>query len=217
MSNSGWNHVADNRRVKRSIKQLQRIKTWQLLILLLLMAFVAATFLRINNIGMIQRREAVLQADRAGDAETMTDRLYDLQRYTAGHMNANTGTFYLENQYKRDVKALVQRAQESNDEGDNILAKADATCRAQFTGYSQAYTDCVAAEQAKYPPSSDPLQNVKLPSTSLYRFSYISPLWSPDFAGWSVLACLVIALMIVARLVSLMILRLLVKRHYRGI
>lgn len=210
--------MADNRRVKKSIKQLQRIKTWQLLILLILMVFVSATFLRLNNIGMVQRREAVLQADKAGDDETMTDRLYDLQRYTVGHMNASTGTFYLEDQYKRAVKQTVDDAKQSNDSQPNYLAMADAICRPQFSDYTQAYTQCVHDEQEKFKPNSiESTTTVSLPSASLYEFSYLSPLWSPDFAGWAVLVCLVIVIMIVARLISLAILQVLVKRHYRGI
>jgi hypothetical protein len=85
--------VADNRSVKKSIRQLQRIKTWQLLVLLILVLFITATFLRLNNIGMIQRRDAVLAADKVGDLSAIQSRLYDLQRYSATHMNGASGPF----------------------------------------------------------------------------------------------------------------------------
>ena len=75
--------MADKRQVKRSIRQLQRIKTWQLLILLFLMSFVTATFLRLDNIGMDQRKKAVLTADKSGNEASIQSRLYDLQRYSA--------------------------------------------------------------------------------------------------------------------------------------
>ena len=200
---------------------MQRVKTWQLLVVLLLMGFVAATFLRLNNIGMDDRREAVLAADRATtepfDSSVVQNRLYDLQRYVAAHMNTDTGPFYLEGQYRRDTQKLIDEAKASGSSGVNINAEAEAVCKPRFSSWSPAYVQCFADELAKYPPSPDPVQNVSLPSTDLYRYSFAGPIWSPDFAGWSVLLCIIIIVMIIARLLSLAILRLLLKRHYRGI
>jgi len=209
--------VADKRRVKKGIRQLRRVKTWQLLVLLLLVGFVAATFLRLNNIGMIQRRDAVLAADKTGDTAAIESRLYDLQRYVAAHMNTETGPFYLEQQYRRDAQKAVDAASNDDNPNGNINVKAEAVCKPQYTVWSPAYVQCFTDELAKFPPSPDPAQNVSLPSTTLYRHEFADPLWSPDFAGWSVVVGVVILLMIVTRLISLGILRLLLKRHYRGI
>lgn len=209
--------MADNRQVKKSIRQLQRVKTWQLLVLLLLVGFIAATFLRLNNIGMIQRRDAVLAADTTGDRAAIESRLYDLQRYAAEHMNAETGAFYLEQQYRRDAQELVDAAKNDGNPNGNINVKAEAVCKPQYAVWSPAYVQCFTDELAKYPPSPDPAQNVILPSTSLYRHDFADPLWSPDFAGWSVALGVVIMLMIITRLISLGVLRLLLKHHYRGI
>ena len=209
--------MADKRRVKKGIRQLRRVKTWQLLVLLLLVGFVAATFLRLNNIGMIQRRDAVLAADKTGDTAAIESRLYDLQRYVAAHMNTETGPFYLEQQYRRDAQKAVDAASNDDNPNGNINVKAEAVCKPQYTVWSPAYVQCFTDELAKFPPSPDPAQNVSLPSTTLYRHEFADPLWSPDFAGWSVVVGVVILLMIVTRLISLGILRLLLKRHYRGI
>jgi hypothetical protein len=209
--------VADKRQVRKTIKQLQRVKTWQLLILLILMGFLSATFLRLNNIGMIDRRDAVLTADKVGDLNVTQSRLYDLQRYVSEHVNADSGPFYLEAQYRRDAQRIVDEASNDDNPNGNINVKAEAVCKPQYTVWSPAYVQCFTDELAKYPPSADPAQNVVLPSTELYRHDFSGPLWSPDFAGWSILACIMIVLMILARLVSLGILRLLLKQHYRGI
>lgn len=209
--------MADRERVKKGIRTLQRVKTWQLLILLILLSFVAATFLRLNNIGMIQRRDAVLAADKTGDVQVIQNRLYDLQRYVASHMNSDTGPFYLEQQYRRDSQKVVDAAKDDSNPNGNINAKAEAVCRPQYTVWSPAYVQCFTDELSKYPPSPDPTQNVTLPSTALYRHNFASPLWSPDFAGWSVIACSIVLIMIIARLIGLVILRLLLKKHYRGI
>lgn len=181
------------------------------------MSFVAATFLRLNNIGMVQRRDAVLAADKAGDTNVIQSRLYDLQRYASSHMNSDTESFYLEQQYRRDAQKAVDAAKNDSNPNGNVNVKAEAICRPQYTVWSPAYVQCFTDALSKFPPSPDPAQNVNLPSTSLYRYDFISPLWSADFAGFSVLACLVIILMIIIRLVSLGVLRLLLKRHYRGI
>jgi len=209
--------VADKRQIRKSIHTLERIKTWQLLILLIIVGFIAATFLRLNNIGMMQRREAVLAADKAGDVSVIQSRIYDLQRYSAAHMNADTGVFYLEQQFRRDAQKIVDAASNDTNPNGNINAKADAVCRPQYTVWSQAYVQCFADELAKYPPSPDPVQNVTLPSSSLYRYGFISPLWSPDFAGFSILTCVVILLLIIFRIISLGVLHLLLKRHYHDI
>jgi hypothetical protein len=209
--------VADKRQVRKSIKQLQRIKTWQLLVLLFLMSFVTATFLRLDNIGMDQRKKAVLTADKSGNDAMIQSRLYDLQRYSATHMNAATGPFYLEGEYKREAQRRVDTAKTYVNPNGNIYAKAEGVCRPQFTVWSEAYVQCFADQLAKYPPSSNPAENVTLPDASLYRYSYDSPLWAPGFAGWSAVVTLAIAIMIIARLISLGVLQLLLKRHYRGI
>lgn len=209
--------MSDKRQIRQNIKRLQRVKTWQLFILLILVGFVAATFLRLNNIGMDQRREAVLSADKSGDESAIQSRIYDLQRYVVTHMNADTGAFYLENEYRREAQRRVDAAKDYANPNGNIYAKAEAVCKPQFTVWSEAYVQCFADQLAKYPPSPNPAENVTLPDVNLYRYSYESPLWTPDFAGLSVLACLVIILMIIARLIGLGVLRLLLKRHYRGI
>lgn len=209
--------MANNRQVKRTIRQLQRVKTWQLLVLLLLMVFVSATFLRLNNIGMAERRESVLAADESGDSIAIENRLYELQRYTTQHMNSDTGPFYLEGQYRRNAQQVVDEAIQSDTSGPNINALAEAACRPQFSSWSPAYVQCFADELAKFPPSEDPVQNITLPSTELYRYNFASPLWSPDFAGFAVLVCAVILLMIFGRMASLLLLRWLVKRQYNEI
>lgn len=208
--------MADKQQIKRSIKQLQRVKTWQLGLLLILALLLSATFLRLNNIGMIERRTAVFNADEVGDEATTRARLFDLQRYAASHMNAGSGTIYLEDQYRRDTREAIQKAS-ANDKPNNINVKADAICKAQFAGYSQAYVQCFASELAKFPAASDQPTKVALPNANLYRHEFSSPMWSADFAGFSVLVCLFISVLIVARLLSLALLQLLLRRHYHSI
>jgi hypothetical protein len=208
--------VADRQSVRKSIKQLQRVKTWQLLILLVLLCFIAATFLRLNNTGMIARRNAVADADKSANTNEISARIYDLQRYSAAHMNADTGVFYLQEQYNRDVK---RQAEESGGTGSakalEIRKAADAVCKPQFYGWSPQYVRCYVNELNKYGANEISESELTLPNSALYRYSFVSPVWSPDFAGWSIVGACAILIIIIARLVSLGILRLLLRRHYR--
>ncbi len=210
--------MADKRQVRRSIKDLQRVKTWQLVILLILAGFVSATFLRLNNIGMVERRAAVISADSAGNQDDTIRRLYDLQRYVSSHMNTDMGKgVYLQESYKRDSQKVLDSASSDQNPNGNIYKKAQEVCAPRFSNYSAAYLQCTTSELAKYPAATDLIQAAKLPSASSYLHSYASPIWSPDFAGWSLVVCGVIVLLIIIRLVSLLVLRLLLRRHYRSV
>ncbi len=208
--------MVDKRRVKKSLKQIQRIKTWQLVVLLILMAFISATLLRLNNVGMVQRREAVHAADKAGNADDTRARLYDLQRFSSAHMNASTGPVYLQDQYNRDAQAAIENATKALTGGETVYAEAEAVCKPQYHGWSTAYMQCFLAELDKH-PTSDRLPETTMPVAELYKYEFLSPIWSPDFAGWSVVILCLIFLLIIARLTTVTLLRLLLRRHYRGV
>ncbi|MDK2899002.1 MAG: hypothetical protein PWQ10_189 [Patescibacteria group bacterium] len=183
---------------------------WQLFILLILAVFISATFLRLNNIGMIERREAVLSADETGDDNITQTRLYDLQRYVSAHMNTDMGKgIYLEGAYKRDMEAAYNKLSSE----DNIYKKAQNVCAPQFTSWSQAYVQCTVSELAKYPEA----ETVELPLANMYLHTFVSPLWSSDFAGWSVVFCIVILTMIIIRLIGVLILKLLLRHRYKSV
>ena len=212
-----WESVADKRNIRKNLKRIQAIKTWQLVVLLLLSLFVSATLLRMNNTSMIQRRDAIEGADKSGDTQETASRIYDLQRFSAAHMNADTGVFYLQAQYDRDVKKAVGEASGGGAEG-SPQARADAKCNPnlQIHGYSLAYQNCMLEELSKEGQVVDP-STITLPNPSLYRYAFTSPIWSPDFAGWSVLFSLLIAVMIVSRFIVWAVLKLLLRHHYRRV
>lgn len=211
--------MAETRQVKQNIRRLRRVKTWQLIILLILTGFVAATFLRLNNIEMVQRRASVLNADESGDKEAIKNRLTELQRYISAHMNTDMGTIYLKKQYERDIEAANTRAAGDDNPNGNIFKKAQAICAPRFSNlghYSLPYQQCVLDEINKYPAASQLTSQLQLPKADRYRHGFISPLWSPDFAGFSVLACLLIIIVIIGRLIGLAVLKLILKmRHKR--
>ena len=166
---------------------------------------------------MAQRREAVLQADREARDEDMANRMYDLQRYTAAHMNADTGQFDLTEQYERDVQEVIAAATDDTNPYGNINAQAEAICRPRFSSYSAAYLQCFLDEISKFPAAPEIDDTLDLPNPALYRHSFVAPLWSPDFAGFSTLFFLFIALVILGRWIHFGLLHLLLKHRNKGI
>lgn len=186
--------------------------------LLVITGVVSATFLRLNNIGMIERRAAVLSADSEGNQEVIIKRLYDLQRHVSGHMNTDLGRgVYLESSYSRDLQKWQSTQYGASNPNGNIYKKAQEVCAPRFSSYSAAYLQCTTSELAKYPAATDPASETSKPRQEAYIHAFSSPLWSPDFAGWSVVVFAVILAMIVVRFVSLGVLNLLLRRHYKRI
>ena len=216
--------MADKREIRSGIKRLQSIKTWQLVILFVLSLFISMTFLRLNNIGMVERRAAVIAADKHGDTVQIQKRLYDLQRYVARHMNTNPGRIALTEQYARDserIKNEIEAAGDSNPNG-NIYKRAADVCDpiGQAQGWrwpDPRYTACIDQELSKYPADAGVTESVRLPDPSMYYHTFSPPLWSPDFAGFSVLVSLFLLLLICIRAISLGVLRLLLRRHYSSV
>ena len=46
-----------------------------------------------------------------------------------------------------------------------------------------------------------------IPSTSLYRYDFSSPIWAPNLAGFSILLCLLVIILIILRILAFLILR----------
>ncbi len=211
------NRVVNKKHLKRGLNRLQSVQTWQLIILLILSGFVSATFLRLNNIGMVERREAVISADKVGNEAITQARLYDLQRYVTTHMNTDMGKGVgLDSSYKRALQAADTAASANTNPNGNIFKKAQQVCAPRFSSWSEGYVQCTYNELSKYPGSDSLINQVKV-SPNVYNHAFVSPLWSPDFAGWSLLICVVILIMIISRFISVVILRLLLRRRYGSI
>lgn len=220
----------EKRRLQKTLKRIQALKIWQLLILLCLTFFVMATALRLNNVGMIRRREAVISADASGDREKTLKATQDLANYAYAHMNSG-GIVFVEGQgwkieqnvrviwekiYEADFKKANQEATEkmANNPNGNIYKKTAEICDPINTGYNRAYFDCFWNELQKY-SNDDYVSNaqVQLPDPNEYTFTFISPLWTPDLAGWTILVAVIIILLIVSKIIFEGILRLILRKH----
>lgn len=162
--------------------------------LLVLTAGLAIFGLRRNNQVMGQLREAVFAADREdGDIEGALQRLRD---HVIHHMNSDlvqnreaeqTQTekpIQLAYKYYRDTLAAHQTVVDQLGAGmPAILEQSRAVCETEQVPISERLV-CLQAETGRrggsgYPPI-EPL--VK----DFYVFDFVSPSWSPDLAGWSI-------------------------------
>ena len=217
---------------KRGRIKFHRIKTWQLVVILLPLFFIDATLLRADHIRMTELRDAVLAADVAENDEEISQTLDRLKNFVFSNIVINvvddngrqevsfgTGPFYLENQYIRAANKALDEAEasivsDSNPNG-NIYQMASEVCQPQAiaNGWSwndANYINCMVGEIQKY-PAADELNNTiaaSLPSTELYRKNYASPIWAPTFTGWMILFTILIIVVIFIRGIIWIILRL---------
>ena len=212
--------------------KLHKIKTWQLMLILVPLLFLDATLLRMDHIHMTELRDAVLEADVSEDDEEVKKRLEALREYTLSNMVINvvddngeqvvtfgTGPFYLEHQYIKAANKALEEAEsrlvdDSNPNG-NIYAEASNTCRAQaiangWNWDNPNYINCMVSEIQKYPAADELHDTIKasLPSTELYRREFAAPVWAPTLTGFMVLVTLIIIVVIIIRMIIWIVLRL---------
>lgn len=210
--------------LRQALRKFGGVRSWQLLLILIPLAFVTATLLRLDHLKMSELRRAVLEADAANDDTSLQESLVQLQNFVFSHVVINvaenngtqsivfgTGPFYLENQYLRAANAAIEAAEanlanDTNPNG-NIYAAVSAICKplAIENGWSwnsPGYLECWTSELAKYPTSDELSSNLlvaDIPSTELFRVNYASPLWAPSWAGLAILACLLIIVIVIVR------------------
>ena len=218
--------------IKKSLKSLRKVKTWQLIIILFLLLFISATLLRFDHIKMTELKSAVAAADESGNEEEIAKSLNALKDYVSTHTVVNivekngqqyvtfgTGPIYLQHLYEKKASEALAAAEaaaatDENPNG-NVFAKAMDVCKPQaiangWAWNSQGYLDCMTGEIAKY-PTTDRIEDTyvaSLPSTGLFRYDFASPIWTPTFSGFISIVCLALIVVILTRVILWCILRL---------
>ncbi len=218
--------------IKRQLRKLRQVKTWQLALILVPLLFVEATLLRFDHIEMTNLKKAVLAADEAENDEEIANALQKLKDFVFSHTVINvierngvqnvffgTGPIYLEHQYQRKASEALAEAEahagtDENPNG-NVFAAAMAVCKplAIANGWawnSQGYLDCMTGEIAKY-PTTETLQDTyaaTLPSTALFRYDFASPVWTFTLSGLVMILCIIVIAIIIVRFLIWCVLRL---------
>ena len=209
-----------------------KIKTWQLILILIPVLFLDAMLLRMDHIKMTKLRDAVLAADEAENDEEIARTLDELKKFVFSNIVINivedngtqritfgTGPFYLEHQYIRTANAALKEAESKLRSDDNpngnVYALASDVCSplaAQngWTWNDSRFINCMLTEINKY-PATDEIQDkiiASLPSTELYRKNYASPIFVPTLTGFMLLVTAIIIVVIFIRFLIWLILRL---------
>lgn len=203
------------------VGKIKRVKTWQLVLILIPLLFIEATLLRFDHIKMTELKSAVLSADEEGNDEKIAETLNELRNFVFTHTVINvtekngenkisfgTGPFYLEHQYRRKTTEILSQAEfdDSNPNG-NVYSAAMSVCQpqAQANGWAwnnPEYLNCYLTEINKY-PAAERIEDsviVNLPDTSLYRYDFSSPVWTPTLSGFVAILCLILTIIIIVRL-----------------
>lgn len=178
----------DKRRLHHFYTRLRRVKPWYVLILALISGLVCLLALRSNNEHMLGLRNQLYSADQKGvGVETA---LVNLRDYVTSHMNTNLisggGSIYPPIQLKYSYDRAVAQQYLSYAQGNGgLYTAAQNYCQqvdpTDFSGRNRV--PCI--EQYVMGHSGATLNQL---SPALYRFDFISPSWSPDLAGWSLVA-----------------------------
>ncbi|MDO5475175.1 MAG: hypothetical protein Q4F61_02190 [Candidatus Saccharibacteria bacterium] len=209
-----------------------KVKTWQLILILIPLFFLDATLLRMDHLKMVELRDAVLAADAEESDEEILKAVEELKSFVFSNIVINivddnglqkitfgTGPFYLEHQYNRAANAALKEAEknlasDSNPNG-NVYAQASGVCSplAQQNGWTwndSRFINCMLSEINKHPAANEIQDKIiaSLPSTELYRKNYASPMWAPTLTGFAILLTIIIIVVIFIRFIIWLILRL---------
>lgn len=199
------------------MKKLKKPAIWQLTLILVVFIIISATFLRLNNIGMVERRNAVIEADKTGDDNLITQRLYDLQKYVSTHMNTDLGRgIELSETFKKDLSENISLTQQPSN--INIYKQANETCQAKKYQYLSQYRQCMY-DFIDSIPGGNVISSTIISEDEMrlvYIHNYLSPLWSPDLAGFAVVISIILLIIITIRLISELILSLLLKKYAKS-
>lgn len=205
----------NKRRIHHYLTVLRGLKTWQLIVIALLLTAVSIGLLRHNSITAVRMFQQVKQADREGGE--VYEELKELQRYVSHHMNTHLERITLEQTYARDYQAALDKLANSGGVNQNVDygAAQQACAHLQNTAGYAAYAICVEDRLASMTPGENPALQRNLPEPARYQYSFISPAWSLDAAGIAFFitgaAWLIIALKIGLQL----LLRWLVRRRWQ--
>lgn len=189
----------DKRYLHHLWTRIRPIKVWYLLAALLIVLGVHIAALRGNNMGMVELREAVYQADKdSGDVEKA---LQDLRAYVGGHMNTDldSGTgVYPPIQLKYTYERLVQAEQDRVDAvNSQVYTDAQKHCEALYPGSFSGgpRVPCIEQYVKANGTSERSIQDAQ------YKFDFVSPAWSPDLAGWTRVFSIILLSLAVIRLI----------------
>lgn len=164
---------------------------------------IAIFALRANNLKMAELRQTVYSTDESGgDVEAA---LRNLRVFVYGHMNTNLRAgstsseppIQLVHRFNAVVAAEQARVAALNN-STKVYTDAQSQCERSslpLTARAQCIQDYVLAHGNGAP-------QLNLPPKEFYTFDFASPAWSPDLAGWSLVAATLCGLLLLVRIAA---------------
>lgn len=178
--------------------KLRPVSYWYFLIGFIVTGLIAISALRQNNMEMIRLREAVKVADQTGNG--VEEALQALRKHVYSHMNTDLTSgdnaihppIQLVHTYDRLTKGERERVAAHNKQVSDDAVRA---CEGRFpAGQIQARAQCVQEHITQHS-----IKEQQTVPKELYQYDFVSPIWSPDLAGWSLLATAVLFVLFVLR------------------
>jgi hypothetical protein len=172
--------------IKNKLSHLSRVPYGVFLVLFVLSLGVSMYALRQNNQEMVRLRSAVYEADK--DGGNVEKALSNLRSYVHGHMNTDLSSggnaikppIQLKYTYERLVAAEQAKVDALNSQ---VYTEAQEFCQVQnpssFSGGPRV--PCVE----EFVTAHGPAANESEISAALYKFDFVTPLWTLDLAGLS--------------------------------
>lgn len=186
--------------MRQILKKIWNIsaKTW--LYLFIASSLVCVFALRNNNLQMSRLRDAVYAADKNnGDINTA---LNNLREYVYSHMNTDLSTgngnikppVQLKYTYQRLYDAKLAAVQAANQQ---VYLDAQFYCHTHADQNSvSAQNGCIQNYAVTHGVGE---ADVNIPA-GLYEFDFASPTWSPDLAGWMLVASIIFGAAFITKL-----------------
>ena len=189
----------NKRALHHTWRYIRPLRPWHLLVVVLSCAVISGLALRQNNLTAIRLRDEVLRADQQnGDVESALRRL---REHVHAHMNSHLASgpnairppIQLKYRYERLVAAEEERVKAIN---ARIYTDAQADCERRFPAALSGAPRVACIQQYV---TSHGVQKQSIPE-GLSKFDFVSPAWSPDLAGLSLVASLLAFLLFLMRL-----------------
>lgn len=179
----------NKRKLHHQYRLIKKIRTQYFLFGAIFFLALGVIGMRENNLQMIELREKVYIADEKGT--NIENPLRELRGYVYSHMNTDlsSGNVSIKPpiQLTHTYNGLLEQEQErANKINKKVKAEGERICAQKFpaNGLNPSRVNCVA-EYTRV-NTVDPQQ---IPS-ELYKFDFVNPVWSADFAGLSLLTSL---------------------------
>lgn len=179
-------------------RKIKIVKPQHFLILSLIFLGLGIHGVRQNSLETSRLKNLVLKADeKNGDIETA---LRDLRVHVYSHMNTSLSSgnssikppIQLKNRYDKLVGEESKKVAKQN---AIIKQEAEKICAQKFAGngVNSDRVNCIASYLNNHAVT------VSSVPTELYMFDFISPKWTPDFAGTSLVFSIIFLLAFMAR------------------